>query len=232
MAKVAKMEDERTGTGYLTKECPKCDKTKDVDTDFGWRLSKGKIIMQSWCRQCRGLSAILGPSKDSWDALTQRQALEAAKEKREFLRKPRKGENKPDRLPTYKEENKKLKEEKSKKLPGLETALYLQQVGRGIRTKAAPKIITDCSVLTAGAKPPAAPKNDPPAPTKKVTPDPVADDKVVWLSADLGSTKVLFAKHFPDDKQLRSWKTMIQRLLKKLGDRAQLTKTAKERLGQ
>lgn len=217
MAKVAKMEDERTGTGYDTKECPRCNKEKDVDTDFGYRLSKGKIIKQSWCRQCRGLSSILGPAK-AWAHQDAKTIMEKAEAKRAFMRKPKK--------------EKKTKQQE--KQSAIATAVIQNNPRTGfqaVKKEAKDKGLTVRQVLGEDPILKQAPKNVPPAPTKKVTPDPVADDKVVWLSADLGSTKVLFAKHFPDDKQLRSWKTMIQRLLKKLGDRAQLTKTAKERLG-
>ena len=39
----------------MRKVCPKCGETKTAGRDFGPRLTgSGKIVPQSWCRDCRG----------------------------------------------------------------------------------------------------------------------------------------------------------------------------------
>lgn len=202
MARISKMEDARLGTGYEKKECPKCGEEKNVDDEFGYRQSKGKIIAQSWCASCRGVSAVLGPQK-RWDGFSEAAVKEKIEAKRELFRKPRK--EKP--VKDARERANEIMGEAARKTLGV-----------------APKTKT--------AKPAPAPKNAPPASPKITPPAAVSDDKVIWISADLGTTKVLFKKHFPDDKQMRSWKTMVNRLIAKLGDRAKLTPTAEERIGQ
>jgi len=35
------------------RECPKCKKQGDIETDFGYRTGAGKPVSQSWCKNCR-----------------------------------------------------------------------------------------------------------------------------------------------------------------------------------
>lgn len=35
------------------KKCPHCGDTKNIMRDFGIRVYRGKLGIQSWCRQCR-----------------------------------------------------------------------------------------------------------------------------------------------------------------------------------
>ena len=49
-------------------KCPKCAikaiGTKEIELKFGWRESKGKKILQSWCRRCRSGQSIDEPDED------------------------------------------------------------------------------------------------------------------------------------------------------------------------
>ncbi len=207
--------------GYATKECPRCEKEKDIDTEFGYRLSKGKIIAQSWCRACRGLSAILGPGK-SWADLSERAAKEKAQEKRDFMRKPKKEK-------TAKDNHKECKGQSHCQAPAAVAPKTPKNTARAqvVKGGQAPKNTPPASLRSAPPKAVSTPAGNMPEKTQTV--EELKD--TIWITADQGTTKVLFKKHFPKDEQIRSWKTMVERLMAKLGDRAKLTPTAKERLG-
>ncbi|HIA51307.1 MAG TPA: hypothetical protein EYN91_04365 [Candidatus Melainabacteria bacterium] len=221
MAKSAAIqEDDLQDSGIFSKECPQCGKVKDVDTEFGYRLSKGRTIAQSWCRECRGVSAVLGPSK-KWDGFSESIIKQKIEEKRELFRKPAK-------------EKKSKQQEKQAAIAGAVIKNNPRTGFSAIKKEAKNKGLTVRQVLGEDPITKQAPKKLPPAEVKTVTPTPVPeDDKVIWLSADIGSTNATYSRFYPDDTfaKDRPWKLKIKRLMKKLGDRARLTQTAKERLG-
>ena len=49
-------------------KCPKCALKavgeEEIELKFGWRESKGKKILQSWCRRCRSGQSIEEPKED------------------------------------------------------------------------------------------------------------------------------------------------------------------------
>lgn len=197
MGKVAQM----TNYGRGGKVCPRCEVPKDID-DFGYRQSRGKIIVQPWCKECRGLASVLGPAK-RWRDLPETTIQEMVAAKRELFRKP-----KPEPKP---------KAVKAPKAVAPKPVFNPRELAK--KAKAANTTVRGLMGLS--TTPPASKNSATKSSTKA---------KPVFLSADLGSTKVLFAKHFPKDKQKRSWKTMIERLQGKLGDQCELTPTAKARL--
>lgn len=46
------------------KKCPKCGKTKKIETSFGWRAMNGKKYAKAYCKDCTsGKSKPVGPVK-------------------------------------------------------------------------------------------------------------------------------------------------------------------------
>lgn len=42
----------------LKKECPRCHKTKPLESGFGVRKFRGQVYAQSYCRECRGSDSV------------------------------------------------------------------------------------------------------------------------------------------------------------------------------
>lgn len=54
-----------------TKKCPKCGLTDDVETFFGYRIVRDRIIAQSWCKICRSRDTIERRHKEEGVKLTE-----------------------------------------------------------------------------------------------------------------------------------------------------------------
>lgn len=195
------------------KTCPRCKVTGDIGELFGWRDYKGAIYAQSQCMKCRGKKPVCREEAEQrWadklkaDAEDTGKAIMAAAE--------------PPREPAC-------------KMIGYCCITMLGGIGDGLGCMYCRRPMDDDesphNKLRAGAVGKAAEvkvKLKPqPKPKEKAAPK----LKHIWISGDRGTLKIQYKQYFPNDtnNDKRAPKFMIQKLAKKLGDKANLTENAK-----